>query len=851
MEFSQEDLEFIKNNDGIKEIIESYIPFYKKYFCFTDTEIEALITRLISTHDQDLILNLLELYENFVNEESEIFDFDERQRLAKKAVNLSIEVYSNEKEKALQEFKNILKDARSLGIDPIKLVNKTNMTKASFDSYCKCIDALQGQLYTDPILKTKFSLIDSDDDQSGSLVDFIEQCTTVICKMNQENVQEVINLLAEFFYDKDSGTYIMQAKNAVLKVKTLLTTSPEKLKENMDFFEEVFASPSISSVQIKTAVSRCPSSLLISKNNLTGFMQAFKSNLTSIIDKANSSSEKLSAKELMQMFGSQIEITDEDMKTNSKTYMEFIDDVTKTFCLENLGNIYTMNSENVSEMPKFSNVFIKPFGIKNSISCLQDFNFLSTDPDLLDYIFTIAEESEKAGHKNLREFILRHSARSVKLAREMRTKTSENKPEDFVQELTETPKRKRTLYALPKISELPGDIEQRRKKLTNSQIKTAEKLLEQIIAESRDSNDLDIELIAKLDKTAEEATPYLTMLRRAETAISYLNGEKNSAETLKNLQKFISTYKSYILILSRMTRQYEQAKTYYQDKKRMPEKAFSPYDSVDGLSVSDALKVMEERSDQLFTDQSVILKAYKNLKNVYAEMLKNPYVDKEIFDDQISSLLGENRTMIKIEASAYVFLRKIKEELERLFPEKSMEIIGQENYDKYLDYPFISGHLIMYMTMVGFKNSNFLYVVRRNNDFEEIPYPDASLRRSNPQEYQSRLKQHNFEHAYLDIETIIDENITNFKGDDADKQFSVSPYNRSITSNGITLVSPKINENDYDPEADEALEEADEYIDIFPLTAKGIIKMLNASPALIKYIQQGGNDDPAPGGFGE
>ena len=67
MEFSQEDLEFIKNNDGIKEIIESYIPFYKKYFCFTDTEIEALITRLISTHDQDLILNLLELYENFVN----------------------------------------------------------------------------------------------------------------------------------------------------------------------------------------------------------------------------------------------------------------------------------------------------------------------------------------------------------------------------------------------------------------------------------------------------------------------------------------------------------------------------------------------------------------------------------------------------------------------------------------------------------------------------------------------------------------------------------------------------------------------------------------------------------------
>lgn len=825
--YSGEDLEFLGNNDGLQELVESYIPFFEKYFCFTEEEIDGAVRHLISLHDTDLILGLLDLYESFVDKENEVFDKDEREHIAKKAVDLSIEIYSGEKSKSATAMAETLKLAAKTGIDPLKLVNKTTLRSASFESYNKCLHALHEHVYSDKRLGDKFTIIGNDENLNENINGFLEQCTSLVCKLNAENVQNVLNSLSDIFYDESSNKYLITPKEAVSQVKTLLISSPERIENNMLSILDALASPSVPDSKIRMAVAGTPSCLLSSSENLKLFMMNFKTSIASLAGRARKLNVgKITAKDLMSMFGSTITITDEDIDKNSENFMAFIDDAAKVFCVENLSNIGCLKREKIAAMPEFKEVFCGPFGEKNAITCMQDFNFLQSDPALLDYIFSIVEESERKGHKNLREYVLRHSGKSVKLAKAIRAKASsgEGVEEDnnFVEELTTKTKRKKRIFELPKLSgEATSDAKKDR--LNRSQVITAEKLLGQIIEASKNSKDLDIELVNKLAEAEESIFPVLDMANRARIAIGH--AKQRNPKLLSSVIDFYYDYLGATKVLAKVSSKYELSKKYYDDGSPLSQdnpnldddlSTEPPYESVETC-----LKVIEERCGHLDAQGTDILKAHSKFNAISEKLKKNSLIDSDDYEKEIVRQTTNNPTLFRFETRVYAFMERLVKELEKLYPEKSMEILGEENYENYMNGPFVSEFLIRFLLLTSLRNSNYMYQVRKANDFYEIAVP-PELKKIAPEKYHRLLKQRQFEEVYLALEKIVSDNFSH------NDTYSVSENCRVIANfKGQRFILPKYVEDDYDSEADFCLEhKIHEDPQVIPLSAFGIKKLL-------------------------
>ena len=823
------------SQDSIKKLNE-FSAFFEKYFCFSESEIKELIERVLSENDNNLVIGLLDLFEAFINQDIENFDPDERNLVAKRAINHAIDLYTTQKNKNFDEIIKILNHAKQFGTDPFKLIKKTVLKNATFDSYSNCIEALKNHVYTDKILNTEFSLID----ENQNINEFLEDCSSIICKLSAENVQNVLDVLGEFFYDESIKKYIINPKDAVKQVKTLLITNPTKLEENINFYLSTFSNV-VPENKIKYAIANCPSSLTFSQTTIREFMQQFKLSIDSLITLTHKnpkfSSQKISSNDLTRLFNCEIPLNDEDIKNNSKNYQAFLDTVTKRFCIENLSNIGNLGKNKISSIYDLKDIFIEPFGIKNALFCIQDFNFLNADKELLDYMFSLIMESEKAGHKNLREFILRHPSKSVKLAGELKSVTGDEHIKAIINgfEPEKDPKKQRQIFNLPKASSSVSDIATKRERLTESQIKTAKKLLDQIIESSRKSDDLDVELINKLSRVKENFMPVITMCQRAEIAFRH-NDSTQSKNLALQVSKFNSDYSSYIASLTKLNKKYEECKKYYVGKAAVPKitipLAFNFYTSSSLYSITDCHEKMEERADQTYNDNAAIEYFISKIENFYRNASRNPLSDKKYYEEPLTNLLGKDCFILKSEAATLSVINRLAEELNKIYPNKALEILGKENYLRYLDMPIPTTRLLSYILVVCRNNSHFLYEVRKLNNFQDIRLQDMQiLKAKSPKDYNEILKLRKFEKAYLEIEKVLCQNFSSHG-----HPYDVSADYRLIerVNDGITFLCPKVDESyEFNDEVDIKILNSDSNEKDIPLSAKGIRKLLGKDEKIL------------------
>ena len=346
---------------------------FRDHFQFNDSEIEGFINQILHYNDQNLIEALAGIMREFISGHNSKLNKKERSILAKEIIENCLDIYSNENVLINQQFVRVLQMAKTQSIDIYRFAIKTNIRSANIEKFSKSLYALCKKRYFDKNTNSFDTLFKQEE-----VASVINDCAYIACKLNENNIQNVLSLLSDLTFDKETNKYIVNPKALIKKNKSLLLVNPKRLEENIKFIKALGQSQGLNKNQILNEIILSPSILTINHNKLAEFELVYKAGLLKILPN-NAESDRYAQK-----------IAHETAYSFSK--------------LNTIQNIKLDNIEkNITTLERF-------IGKENTIGFSKNLSFLAKNPKFVEYLMLRASQEENKGIENFRKYIVEHSS---------------------------------------------------------------------------------------------------------------------------------------------------------------------------------------------------------------------------------------------------------------------------------------------------------------------------------------------------------------------------------------------------------------------------------------------------------
>ena len=360
-------------------------------FKLRSEDIKKYITKILDEKDEEAVWALTDFFLKFKKYNIDGVYSLERSKASKEVVNRAIKMYYTNKERIQDHFFVAMDFAQKQGIDPIQVATMENLRKLTRSIYENTYNTLTKVQYEDPITGQMLTLYND-----AEFKQLIENCASVICKVNENDVGEVYSILSVFGYDKENKTYYVSkndAKDMMKRCGSLLTFPPERLKENIEFLRLHFIPP-MTSAELVCRISKSPSILTIDREKINKFEDCIFENLTDL------------------------RAINPALFPQGKEFEEFARKYAResTFNIEKLSSINGLNKDNLKQFSKVKDILVKYLGPKNAFETFTDFNVLSTDPQVLDALLEKFVQFDKENNSfKMRTFFIKHPASALNI----------------------------------------------------------------------------------------------------------------------------------------------------------------------------------------------------------------------------------------------------------------------------------------------------------------------------------------------------------------------------------------------------------------------------------------------------
>lgn len=391
---AQSILKNIEKNEELKKSVTKLQRIFRKHFFFSDQEIDFFICNICRESDIKVTSELERFFTEFVENENLNtlhklennsstgkdlgFLKAKRHDMAKNMVNDTLELYFAESNLLSHEFSDVLREAKRLNIDPYRFAIKSNLKNATAERFENCLTALIKHKYTDKNTKEQQALFSSDE-----LKGIFDQCASIACRINKENIENLLNVLNDFFYDADIKAYVYDVREIIKNVPSILLTSPAKMETTIEMLELSLSCENASCKTKKELLDRIkasPSILTVDFEKVMDFEQNLSKNIEKLI----------LAKPFTQR-------TKEEKNTTS-----YAEKIAETFAFD-VNHLTQIGKMKTKDFEKTASVLQKFLGEDNAITCLQNMTILTTHPEFLEYYLAVMTKEEELSKVNLRQ----------------------------------------------------------------------------------------------------------------------------------------------------------------------------------------------------------------------------------------------------------------------------------------------------------------------------------------------------------------------------------------------------------------------------------------------------------------
>lgn len=378
----------INKNEMVKYAVSELEQIFKKNFCLTEQEMKQSIIDIVSNFDEELVLKLTDVFQNFVDNDIPEYDIKERNAFAKRTIKYCVELYYKDSNAIIDNFLDVLKDAKAFKIDPFKLAIKGNLSKASSKTFNKSLTALVESDYVDLLSGKTYRLFELDE-----VKNIFEQCASIATGLNEKRVQSVLNLLSDFVYDDEVDGYVVSPKSLIQKSYRLLQENPQVLDERIQFIIDSFVPGRMSKRELILRIAESPSILLCSSEKIIEYEDVLARNIYEIMNSKGFTGNNLSSAERMKL---------------AKSYAD-------KYCynLDNFNTINSINKNGFANIEKIRDILVENLGANNALKCINKPEILECDPSLLDCFLARIALEEQNSKINLRAFFVENTKRCM------------------------------------------------------------------------------------------------------------------------------------------------------------------------------------------------------------------------------------------------------------------------------------------------------------------------------------------------------------------------------------------------------------------------------------------------------
>ena len=375
----------------LKELVTNELDrVFKETFRLTDKDIKAYIQKILDEEDESTVLELTDIFVKFEKYDDKGKYSVARSKAARLVLNRCLDIYFKDKEKIKTNFFNALDFAQKFEIDPFKISTKENLRNLNSYLINETYFALTQIEYTNPITSEKFKLFNQKD-----FKELIENCASIICHINRENVEKVVSILNCFAYDAESKSFKARPEQMLKMCGSLLTFPSAKLESNIKFLKNKFVPPMKESELIER-ISKSPSILMCDQNKIKNFENCIYKNLCQL-------------REISPVLFPEGERFEEFAKN-------FTDNA--TFKIDKLSSISGLTKENIDKFSETKDVLVKYLGAKNALEIFTDFNVLSVEPKILGALLSKLTAHDNENNTFLRKYFVEHTARALNMLKE-------------------------------------------------------------------------------------------------------------------------------------------------------------------------------------------------------------------------------------------------------------------------------------------------------------------------------------------------------------------------------------------------------------------------------------------------
>ncbi len=352
----------------------------KKNFWLTEKELKKVIDNIYATGNEELALGLIDIYKRFAGYDIPGMEKERRQKLAKRAILSTYDCFVEATDATKERFFALLDEARALGVTPYSIALKSNFTQSSPLKFKQAVaDLTQTEYQINGKTSTLFKAEEIDS--------LFEDCATLAYGISSQKLQDVLDVLSEFSWDRQTKSYIAEPVSMIRRCKGLVKANPLKLLDNIEYLYSRFTPSPFSRADLVARVAISPSILLCNPENIKNFEKNLTAHLNDLV---KTYKLKVSASYVNNM-------------------------VSKLSDIDKFTQIDKIDSQKIAALKI---VLVDNLGAENALECLTDFNILYSDPRVLNCLFATLSCEDLATIKNGKkinklEFLLKNTGSTL------------------------------------------------------------------------------------------------------------------------------------------------------------------------------------------------------------------------------------------------------------------------------------------------------------------------------------------------------------------------------------------------------------------------------------------------------
>ncbi len=367
MNFNDKTNKFIEKNVNVKAKISELSSILFR-LSFTDSDIASVIDKICSQGKVKVFYEIVDVL-NDLYFKDKIFEPNHKNAV-KRIILDTIDLYEEDAEYISKEIKSVLILAKKKGISPYKIAIKTNIRISTVEKFEQTLEALTKEKYN--LTSTEKTELFSEEESKIIL----EQCASIACRVNAENLKNIIDLLRTLSFDKETKSYVFSVKDLLTQVPSLMGVSSKRIETAINLFELICdVQGKDSKKEIMLNIKKNPSILLINGDKINAIGNVCEDILFSLAKKVD---KNLDGSNFRRSFN----------------YLKL-----KKF-IYNFDNLNSLNSTDEKTLISKAKILEKFLGTKNAINCFLNNHILLSDVFSLKFVLSYLAKVDKKNKNN-------------------------------------------------------------------------------------------------------------------------------------------------------------------------------------------------------------------------------------------------------------------------------------------------------------------------------------------------------------------------------------------------------------------------------------------------------------------